>query len=62
MIVYGVNTLIIATLSKKSLRQLEPKEFISKVLNKLKPRYVIVGEDYHFGKKALGDVKTLLRC
>jgi riboflavin kinase/FMN adenylyltransferase len=56
---YGVNTLIIATLSKK-FKALEPKEFISKVLNKLKPRYVIVGEDYHFGKKALGDVKTLL--
>ncbi|HOF64998.1 MAG TPA: riboflavin biosynthesis protein RibF [Bacilli bacterium] len=55
----GVKTLIIATLNDK-FKELEPKEFINQVLNKLKPHYVIVGEDYHFGKKALGDVKTLL--
>lgn len=41
---------------------LNPLEFIGKYLRVLLPRYIIVGEDYTFGKEAKGNVDLLKQC
>ena len=54
----GVSHCIVATLDDK-LRNLSPKEFIEKILEKLNPSAIIVGKDYRFGHFAKGDAKLL---
>ena len=41
------------------LLSLDKDQFINEILMKINPRKIFVGEDYHFGKNAEGDVKTL---
>ncbi len=41
---------------------LSPLAFIGKYLRVLLPRYIIVGEDYTFGKEAKGNVDLLKQC
>lgn len=38
---------------------LSPEDFIEKVVMKFNPKEIIVGEDYTFGKKAMGNFDTL---
>jgi riboflavin biosynthesis protein ribF len=55
----GIDTFCILDFNEK-FRSLSPKDFISKILyDKLNTKYVIIGEDYKFGKDALGNRKTL---
>lgn len=55
----GIDTFCLIEFNEK-FRSLSPREFIENLLyKKLNTKYVVVGEDYHFGKGALGDVKTL---
>ncbi len=42
-----------------SFFSLEPLSFIERVLKRLKPASLVVGEDYRFGKGALGDIALL---
>lgn len=56
----GVDYLIIVPFCK-SFQDLTPREFVQNVLvNSLKAKIICVGEDYRFGAKASGDVKTLV--
>lgn len=41
------------------IKSLLPEEFIEKIIMKLNPKQLIVGEDYRFGKMAQGDVNYL---
>ena len=41
------------------LLSLDKDQFINEILMKINPKKIFVGEDYHFGKNAIGDVKTL---
>lgn len=44
----------------EEFKNLSPREFIQTILyDKLNTKYVIVGDNYHFGKKAAGDINTL---
>ncbi|MDO4594866.1 MAG: bifunctional riboflavin kinase/FAD synthetase [Tissierellia bacterium] len=44
----------------KALLNLKPEEFIKDILiDKLNVKYIVVGEDFRFGYKALGDVNLL---
>ncbi|MBS6106402.1 MULTISPECIES: bifunctional riboflavin kinase/FAD synthetase [Anaerococcus] len=55
----GMDTFCILEFNEE-FRSLSPKEFISKILyQKLNSKYIVVGEDYHFGKNAQGNVDTL---
>lgn len=55
----GIDTFCILEFSEE-FRSLTPKEFISKILyDKLNTKYVIIGEDYKFGKDAAGNKDTL---
>ena len=42
-----------------ALLSLDKDEFINKILKKINPKKIFVGEDYRFGKDALGDINTL---
>lgn len=45
----------------KSLMQLEAEEFLRDILIKrLNVKHIVVGKDYRFGKKAIGDISYLL--
>ena len=55
----GIDTFCILDFSEE-FRSLTPREFISKILyDKLNTKYVIIGEDYRFGKDAAGNKETL---
>ncbi|WP_296141983.1 bifunctional riboflavin kinase/FAD synthetase [uncultured Anaerococcus sp.] len=57
----GMDTFCILDFNEE-FRSLSPKEFISQILyRKLNTKYIVIGEDYHFGKNAEGDIKTLAR-
>lgn len=57
----GMDTFCILEFNE-DFRSLSPREFISKILyKKLNTKYIVIGEDYHFGKNAEGDIKTLAR-
>ena len=46
----------------KAFSNLNAKEFIKKILfEKLKSRYIFVSKNFKFGKKRLGDIKTLIK-
>jgi len=44
-----------------SFFSLEPLSFVEEVLTRLKPACIVTGEDYRFGKGALGDIALLKR-
>ena len=55
----GIDTFCILDFNEE-FRSLSPKDFITKILyDKLNTKYVIIGEDYRFGKDALGDKEIL---
>ena len=55
----GMDTFCILDFDEE-FRSLSPRDFISKILyEKLNTKYIIVGEDYRFGKNAQGDIKKL---
>ncbi|MBM0045891.1 bifunctional riboflavin kinase/FAD synthetase [Anaerococcus sp. mt242] len=57
----GMDTFCILDFNEE-FRSLSPKEFISQILyKKLNTKYIVIGEDYHFGKNAEGNIKTLAR-
>lgn len=57
----GMDTFCILEFNE-DFRSLSPREFISEILyKKLNTKYIVIGEDYHFGKNAEGDIKTLAR-
>lgn len=43
----------------KSIFQLNPEEFIKLLLNRLNSHGIVVGKDYRFGNKAIGDIVLL---
>ena len=55
----GIECFCLLEFSDK-FKDLSPYEFIEKILyKKLNTKYVIVGDNYRFGKMAKGDIKTL---
>lgn len=55
----GMDTFCILEFSEE-FRSLSPKNFVAKILyKKLNTKYIVVGEDYRFGKNAEGDVEKL---
>lgn len=55
----GIDTFCIIDFNE-DFRSLSAKDFISKILyNSLNAKYIIIGEDYKFGKNASGDKETL---
>jgi len=42
-----------------NIARLTPEEFVAQVLARLKPRAVLVGDNFHFGRKAAGNAQTL---
>jgi riboflavin kinase/FMN adenylyltransferase len=55
----GVDCCVVVKFSK-SLSKLEPEDFISKYIKGIiQPEEIIVGENFHFGKEAKGDVDLL---
>lgn len=57
----GMDTFCILEFNE-DFRSLSPREFISEILyKKLNTKYIVIGKDYHFGKNAEGDIKTLAR-
>lgn len=54
----NIDYLFILEFSEK-VKSYSPEEFIEKVLLKLNPKEVIIGQDHHFGKEAKGDYKNL---
>lgn len=55
----GMDTFCILDFDEE-FRSLSPRDFISKILyERLNTKYIIVGEDYRFGKNAQGDIKKL---
>ena len=55
----GMDTFCILEFDQE-FRSLSPKDFVAKILyKKLNAKYIVVGEDYRFGKNAEGDVKKL---
>lgn len=57
----GMDTFCILEFNE-DFRSLSPREFISEILyKKLNTKYIVIGEDYRFGKNAEGDIKTLDR-
>lgn len=57
----GMDTYCILEFNE-DFRSLSPREFISEILyKKLNTKYIVIGEDYRFGKNAEGDIKTLAR-
>lgn len=56
----GVDVLVEYPLDRETAA-MEPLEFIEKIIrNSLSAQYVVVGEDWRFGKQRAGDVKTLI--
>lgn len=53
-----VDYLFILEFNEK-IKSYSPEEFIEKILLKLNPKEVIIGQDHHFGKDAKGDYKNL---
>lgn len=43
----------------EKIKSYSPEEFIEKILLKLNPKEVIIGQDHHFGKDAKGDYTNL---
>jgi riboflavin kinase/FMN adenylyltransferase len=59
---FGLDVAIIHRLDREFL-ELSPHNFIEDILvKKLKMKHVIVGDDFSYGKKALGDIKLLTMC
>ena len=55
----GIECFCLLEFSEK-FKNLSPYEFIEKIIyKKLNAKYVIVGDNYRFGKMAKGDIKTL---
>ena len=55
----GMDTFCILEFSE-AFRTLTPKDFVAKILyKKLNTKYIVVGDDYRFGKNAEGDVEKL---
>lgn len=55
----GLDTFCILEFDEE-FRSLSPKDFIAKILyKKLNTKYIVVGEDYRFGKNAKGDIEKL---
>ncbi|MFO3716005.1 bifunctional riboflavin kinase/FAD synthetase [Anaerococcus cruorum] len=55
----GLDTFCILEFDEE-FRSLSPKDFIAKILyKKLNTKYIVVGEDYRFGKNAMGDIEKL---
>jgi len=57
----GVDYLIECPFTKEVMC-MEPKEFIQWISQKLHMKYVVVGEDFHFGHNRRGDYHTLIEC
>lgn len=53
----GINTLFY--LDFEEIKDLEASDFIDDYLKELNIRFLVVGEDFRFGRKALGDVELL---
>lgn len=54
----GLDYLLILSFDD-DLKQLSPEDFINEIIIKLNAKEVVVGEDYTFGNKALGNINTL---
>lgn len=56
---FGIDTLVELPVNEKYMG-MEPEQFIEKILvEKLKAREVVVGEDFRFGKDRRGDIRLL---
>jgi len=57
----GVDILIFLTFNEKQ-KNIEPNYFIEEILvKKLRMKHLVVGYDYHFGKKAKGNTELLIK-
>jgi len=55
----GIDEVLVLPFTRQ-VAELSPEEFVDQILtSKLKPRVVLVGDNFHFGKKAAGHANTL---